>query len=256
MRTNDTYHGYTYQKRCALFYLLDKFANADFKAISLEHPKGDDFDLHFSNKKEVYQTKDYKSVFSSHMKDFILAMWRKYSENINNPPTKLDVEMAFIFSNIFNLPEFTAIKNRKHEDKSLNQAWKYILKDSNCKIKPNKQEWNDFLNKLYLYIHSFEEVDEKIKKIISLMFNAYKFEDTAINKIKNDLLEKLDSLMSGKQMGHLSTKVEIQEQIDWWHNTFWREHVGIKAEILKHDKEILRKNPEPPISSKTTGVIT
>jgi len=255
MKNNETYHGYTYQKRCALFYLLDKFFNNDFIAISLEHPNGDDFDLHFKDKKEVYQTKDYCTLCSSNMKDFILNMWRKYSENINNPKSTISIELAFIFSKLFKTPEFIAIKNRNLKDKSLNKARAYINNDPICKYKPNKQDWDDFLNKLHLYIHTINDVETGIIKNITLLFNAYNIKDDAIDKIKNDLLEKLDTLMSGKTRGHISSKNEIQEQIDSWHTFYWRYHPKNREKALKQEKELLMQDPEPSISSSMKGVV-
>jgi len=234
MQGNSTYKGFRYQKKCALYFLLQVFYNRnDFTYITLEHKDGDDFDLHFKSKKEVYQTKDYKKV--STMKEFLTNLWRRYSENIRIT-TDLDICLFFIFSNDSSNGAFTALKNKDCTSPKLNKLFGKLENDPDHKVKLTKSEWGKFIKILSLQIIEDEEINNRLDLFFTLLFDPYDLKEKEKEIFSRELLDLLDETMA---LGTEINRTEIRERIDGWHILLCSKHVSFRSAIAEAKKDIV-----------------
>ena len=247
MQVNNTYKGFRYQKKCALFYLLRDLNNEYFTHISLEHEEGDDFDLHFQSEKRVFQTKDHKEVTS--MKAFLINMWRKYSENIRDKSPKT-LSLNFVFSRLSDNEAFVALKTRALTSPELDRLFTEISMSPKLEVPLTEKEWQNFLKRLFLYVIESKEIEIKLDRYISFIGDSYKLKNSEKELIFRSLLDKLDETMA---YGRRTSKEEIREQIDAWHCINFLQHPAVRDRAEKLKEDIIIEKLRSPVPAKLTG---
>ena len=247
MQVNNTYKGFRYQRKCAFLYLLNYLHNDYFTHISLEHEEGDDFDLHFRSEKRVFQTKDHKEVTS--MKVFLLKMWRRYSENIReNSPENLS--LYFVFSRLSDNEAFVALKTRALTSPELDRLFTEISMSPDLEVPLTKKEWENFLERLFLYVIENKEIEIKLNLYISLICDPYDLKNSEKEIIFRSLLDKLDETMAYRRR---TSKEEIREQLDAWHSIHFFRHPIVRDRADKLKENLIDEELTKPLPANSTG---
>ena len=253
MKTSNTFGGFRYQKKCAFLYLLNHHFKHNFKQITLEHPLGDDFDMHFIVNKDVYQTKKRSNLTT--MKSYIKKMWRRYSENIREH-SDIEISLCFIFSKNFSVGAFSALRDKDYNSKALRNLYNSIIKDGNkdMLVPLTKEEWDNFIRILSLEIIEEDRLDEALHDLISNLYNAYRITESEKRNVCKTFLDLLDEAMSDSAE---LTKEKIQNEIDVWHCTFLEKHKGMTIYRYQLEKDLEKVFKEEhklePIPANSTG---
>jgi hypothetical protein len=248
MRNPDTFKGFVYQKKCAFRLLLHELsAETGVIAFRMEHPKGDDFDLIYSDRMRIYQTKD---VDKPNMPEYLLKMWRRYTENIK-PDEIRQITLGFIFSNNLSTNHYFKDLQKNKMSKRLSKLMTKVNKDKLTKV-PVKDtpEWERFLKPITIEVHPTEQIEEEIDLSLGYIFLQYRLPKNERASLKNEFLGWLDEIMQG---GKQIAEKELRELIDSWFVRNCAYHPTMRQRIITmHQDELTRlgayESKEPPIS--------
>lgn len=176
-------------------------------------------------------------------------MWRRYSENIREKSSE-NLGLYFVFSRQSNNEAFVALKTRTRTSPELDRLFAEISIIPNLEVPLTEQEWQNFLERLFLDVIENEKMENEIDCYISLICDPYGLKNSEKEIIFRSLLDKLDETMAYRRR---TSKEEIREQLDAWHciNFFRHPIVRDRAEKLK--KDLIDEELTKPLPANSTG---
>ncbi len=247
MRNTDTYKGFVYQKKCAFLYVLRELVdNRGVLYFRMEHPNGDDLDLIYSERIDIFQTKE---VQDPDMPEYLKKMWRRYTENFR-PGTKRCIGLGFIFSrNHENNGCYCALKLKNHNNESLQKIVQHIDTDPLTQFQVKSQDdWTEFLGLISINVLDVEELHSELRRYLKFMFLFFRLPGDEVESMEYDFLGRLDEVMAGGKKVPMN---DIWEVIDLWFRRY-AEYLPpvrkILAEIFHEKAQAYSdlKQPIPP----------
>ena len=229
MRNTDTYKGFVYQKKCAFLYVLRELAeDRGVLYFRMEHKKGDDLDLIYSERIDIFQTKE---VQDPNMPEYLKKMWRRYTENIR-PGTKRYIGLGFIFSRKHeNNGCYRALELRDHDNPSLQEIVQHINNDPSTQFQVESQDdWTEFLGLIRVDVLDVEELHSELRRILKFIFLFFGLPEDEVESVGYDFLGRLDEVMAeGKEV----PMNEIREVIDLWFHRYAEYLPPIRKKLAK-----------------------
>lgn len=224
MKVSDSYKGFPYQKRCALYHFFwEYFGDRPLRFLRMEHAEGDDFDLIFAGDEwEVFQV---KNVEGANLPENLQDLWRRYTENMK-PNADRDVSLFMVFSKEQSHPCFAALHEGRLDDNSLAGIVARVNAShlTQRKIK-GTDEWQAFLEKISPKVFSEEKLEDGLRRMLKMIFEQNQIPEEQIDAVRDQFLGYLDGVMTL----HRAVPVnEIKELMRRWFADFVHRHAAAR----------------------------
>ena len=246
MKPNFSYPGYPYQRKCCCAYLFNALHKAAFQGFALEHPDGDDFDLHYTEEAIYHQCKYEEQV---KMREHLGKFFRRYMENIKQAaPDRHRLRLLLSHEHNGQIRKAAEARNCEHP------KLKTIRSDVRGEgVAHTVADWRAFLDRLSFQIEPLELIEADIMAFIELHFGPLELPADEYATIRDVLLQEIDRAMV---LGEIVSKDEFILKVKTLYSQYSHRLPRFRPYLEKAFNEFARdmvRGQSPSVAAPDTG---